>query len=86
MGPRGRSSFFRLDAQALALAGAKLAFGRGRLGRAVQWGCARMLGVFPTEDVSVRAAAVRALREAEQLGDRRAGRVRRVRGAATEPA
>ncbi|WP_326593279.1 DUF4158 domain-containing protein [Streptomyces sp. NBC_01294] len=53
----GPEQFFRLDAQALALAGAKLA-SANRLGWAVQWGCVRMLGVFPTEDVSVVPAAV----------------------------
>ncbi|WP_406514511.1 DUF4158 domain-containing protein [Streptomyces sp. NBC_00161] len=29
-----------------------------RLGWAVQWGCVRMLGVFPTEDLSVVPAVV----------------------------
>jgi TnpA family transposase len=55
--PGELEQFFRLDAQALALAGAKRA-PANRLGWAVQWGCVRMFGVFPTEDLSVVPAAV----------------------------
>ncbi|MEU3991737.1 Tn3 family transposase [Streptomyces platensis] len=55
--PGELEQFFRLDAQALSLARAKRA-PANRLGWAVQWGCVRMLGVFPTEDLSVVPAAV----------------------------
>ncbi|MCX5141873.1 Tn3 family transposase [Streptomyces sp. NBC_00338] len=55
--PGELEQFFRLDAQALALARGKRA-PANRLGWAVQWGCVRMLGVFPTEDLSVVPAAV----------------------------
>ncbi|MEH0557601.1 DUF4158 domain-containing protein [Streptomyces sp. B21-101] len=55
--PGELEQFFRLDAQALSLARAKRA-PANRLGWAVQWGCVRMLGVFPTEDLSVVPAVV----------------------------
>ncbi|WP_327267098.1 DUF4158 domain-containing protein (plasmid) [Streptomyces sp. NBC_01232] len=55
--PGELEQFFRLDPQALTLARAKRA-PANRLGWAVQWGCVRMLGVFPTEDLAVVPAAV----------------------------
>ncbi|WP_406421283.1 DUF4158 domain-containing protein [Streptomyces sp. NBC_00873] len=50
--PGELEQFFRLDTQALTAARAKRA-SANRLGWAVQWGCVRMLGGFPTEDLSV---------------------------------
>lgn len=55
--PGELEQFFRLDAQALTTARSKRA-PANRLGWAVQWGCVRMLGVFPTEDLSVVPDAV----------------------------
>ncbi|MCX4523599.1 DUF4158 domain-containing protein [Streptomyces anulatus] len=50
--PGELEQFFRLDVRALAAARSKRA-PTNRLGWVVQWGCVRMLGVFPTEDLSV---------------------------------
>ncbi|MFE4330392.1 DUF4158 domain-containing protein [Streptomyces sp. NPDC056831] len=57
--------FFRLDTRAPTAARAKRA-SANRLGWAVQWGCVRMLGVFPTEDSSAVPYVVVRL-AAEQL-------------------
>ncbi|MEU9107429.1 DUF4158 domain-containing protein [Streptomyces xanthophaeus] len=48
---------FRRDTKALEAARSKRA-PANRLGWSVRWGCVRMLGVFPTEDVSVVPEAV----------------------------
>lgn len=55
--PGELEQFFRLDERALGLARSKRA-PANRLGWAVQWGVVRMLGVFPTEDLSVVPVSV----------------------------
>ncbi|WP_392892980.1 DUF4158 domain-containing protein [Streptomyces sp. LN699] len=55
--PGELGQFFRLDAKGLEAARSERA-PANRLGWAVQWGCVRMLGVFPAEDLSMVPEAV----------------------------